>query len=68
VNILAKVIIMMCGQGLGGVLRTGGVAVFGGIIQEQADEVEAALRTTGLTPYKRRFSGEWVVIEAKREA
>src|SRR5258706_16336772 len=54
VNILAKVIIMMCGQGLGGVLRTGGVAVFGGIIQEQADEVEAALRSTGLTPYKRR--------------
>jgi ribosomal protein L11 methyltransferase len=67
VNILAKVIIAMCGQGLGGVLRTGGVAVFGGIIQEQADEVETALKMTGLTPYKRRFSGEWVVIEARRE-
>ena len=66
VNILAKVIIAMCGQGLGSVLRPGGVGVFGGIIQEQADEVEAALRTTGLTPYKRRFSGEWVVIEARR--
>jgi ribosomal protein L11 methyltransferase len=68
VNILAKVIIGMCSQGLGSVLRPGGIGVFGGIIQEQADEVEAALRTTGLTPYKRRFSGEWVVIEARREA
>ncbi|MEP7287252.1 MAG: 50S ribosomal protein L11 methyltransferase [Chloroflexota bacterium] len=67
VNILAKVIIAMCGQGLGSVLRPGGIGVFGGIIQEQAEEVEAALRTTGLTPYARRNSGEWVVIEAQRE-
>lgn len=67
VNILAKVIISMCAQGLGSVIRSGGIGVFGGIIQEQADEVEAALRSTRLTPYKRRFSGEWVVIEARRE-
>jgi ribosomal protein L11 methyltransferase len=68
VNILAKVIIAMCDQGLGSVLRLGGIGVFGGIIEEQADEVEAALRSTGLTPYKRRLSGDWVVIEARREA
>jgi ribosomal protein L11 methyltransferase len=68
VNILSKVIVMMCGQGLGKVVRPGGVAVFGGIIEEQADEVEAALRTTGLTPYKRRMSGDWVVIEARKES
>ncbi|SRR5581483_5616738 len=67
VNILAKVIVGMCKQGLGSVIRPGGIGVFGGIIQEQADEVETALRSTGLTPYKRRFSGEWVVIEARRE-
>lgn len=67
VNILAKVIVGMCKQGLGNVIRPGGVGVFGGIIQEQADEVETALRSTGLTPYKRRFSGEWAVIEARRE-
>jgi ribosomal protein L11 methyltransferase len=66
VNILAKVIIMMCDQGLGQIVKPGGVGVFGGIIEEQADEVEAALRTTGLTPYKRRMSGDWVVIEARR--
>ncbi|HLY29053.1 MAG TPA: 50S ribosomal protein L11 methyltransferase [Aggregatilineales bacterium] len=67
VNILAKVIISMCGQGLGNVLAPGGIGVFGGIIREQADEVEAALRDSGLTPYHRRYSEEWVVIEAKRE-
>ncbi len=66
VNILAKVIIMMCGQGLGRVVKPGGVAVFGGIIETQADEVEAALRATGLSPYKRRLSTDWVVIEATR--
>ncbi|MBE2194298.1 MAG: 50S ribosomal protein L11 methyltransferase [Anaerolinea sp.] len=68
VNILAKVIIAMCGQGLGEVVKSGGVAVFGGIILEQADEVESALRTTGLIPYKRRLSSDWVVIEARKQA
>lgn len=66
VNILAKVIIEMCDYDLGQVVRPGGVAVFGGIIHEQADEVEEALRRTGLEPYKRRPSGDWVVIEARR--
>lgn len=66
VNILAKVIIRMCDEGLGQILRPGGVGVFGGIIIDQAEDVENALRKTGLEPYKRRTSGEWVVIEARR--
>jgi ribosomal protein L11 methyltransferase len=66
VNILAKVIVTMCDQGLGEVIKPNGIGVFGGIIEEQADEVEAALIRTGLTPYKRRTSGDWVVIEARR--
>jgi ribosomal protein L11 methyltransferase len=66
VNILAKVIVAMCDQRLGDVIKPNGIGVFGGIIQEQADEVEAALVRTGLTPYKRRTSGDWVVIEARR--
>jgi ribosomal protein L11 methyltransferase len=67
VNILSKVIILMCAQGLGQLFRSGGIGVFGGIIEEQANDVEAALKSTGLIPYKRRLSGDWVVIEAKRE-
>ncbi len=66
VNILAKVIVAMCDQGLGGILKPNGIAVLGGIIEEQADEVEDALRRTGLMPYRRRTSGDWVVIEARR--
>lgn len=66
VNILAKVIIALCEEGLGDVLRAGGTAVFSGIIHEQADEVEAALRRAGLEPYRRRTQGDWVAIEARK--
>ncbi len=66
VNILAKVIVEMCDQGLGDVLRAGGKAVFSGIIEDQADDVEAALRRTGLEPYRRRAQGDWVLIEARK--
>jgi hypothetical protein len=37
-----------------------------GILEEQADEVEAALRRTGLEPTGRRTQGDWVVIEARK--
>lgn len=66
VNILARIIIRMCAEGLGQTVRPGGIGIFSGIIEEQADDVEAALRSTGLEPYKRRQYGDWVVIEAKR--
>lgn len=66
VNILARAIIQMCEQHLGDVVRPGGSAIFSGIIQDQADEVEAALHRTGLEPYARRQDSDWVLIEAKR--
>lgn len=66
VNILAKIIIAMCDEGLGTIVRPGGIAVFGGIIHDQADQVETALRKTGLESYRRRTMGDWVVIEAQR--
>ncbi|MBL8154968.1 MAG: 50S ribosomal protein L11 methyltransferase [Anaerolineae bacterium] len=66
VNILARVIIAMCAEHLGDVVRPGGLAIFSGIIEEQAADVEAALRKTGLEPYQRRQQGDWVVIEARR--
>lgn len=66
VNILARIIIAMCDQHLGDVVRPGGWALFSGIIDEQADEVEAALRQTGLEPKARRQQGDWVLIEARR--
>lgn len=66
VNILAKVIIAMCDQHLGDVVRPGGTALFSGIIEDQADDVEAALRRTGLQPFARRQQGDWVLLEARR--
>jgi ribosomal protein L11 methyltransferase len=66
VNILARVIIAMCEQHLGDMVRPGGKAIFSGIIFDQADDVEAALRRTGLEPYARRQQGDWVLIEATR--
>ncbi len=65
-NILARVIIGMCEQGLGEVLKPGGKAVFSGIIDEQGDDVEAALRLAGLEPTRRRQQGDWIAIEATR--
>ncbi|MEZ4670514.1 MAG: 50S ribosomal protein L11 methyltransferase [Anaerolineae bacterium] len=66
VNILARIIIAMCDQHLGEVVRPGGLAIFSGITLEQADDVETALRKTGLEPYRRRQEGDWIVIEARR--
>ncbi|GAB4520195.1 MAG: 50S ribosomal protein L11 methyltransferase [Anaerolineae bacterium] len=66
VNILARIIIAMCQDGLGQVVRPGGTALFSGLIDTQVDEVEAALRETGLTPTGRRQQGDWMVIEATR--
>lgn len=66
VNILARIIIQMCDQHLGDTVRPGGRAIFSGIIDEQAAEVEAALRKSGLETTGRRQQGDWVVIEARR--
>ncbi len=64
VNILARVILEMSGRGLAQILRPGGIAIFSGIIDNQADEVEASLRRAGLLPVARRKKGDWVLIKA----
>ena len=68
VNILARIILEMCGQNLGATVRPGGQAIFSGIIQDQVDDVEKGLRQTGLEPINRRIQGDWVSIEARRPA
>lgn len=66
-NIIAKVIIAMCENHLGDTVRPGGKAIFSGIIDQQREEVEAALRKTGLEPTKTRQQGDWIVIETIRQ-
>lgn len=66
VNILAKIIIAICEQKLGDTVRPGGKAIFSGVLDSQLEEVEAALRKTGLEPTARYQQGDWMLIEAKR--
>lgn len=68
VNILARIIIQMCADGLGNIVRPGGIAIFSGLTLEQVDDVETALKGAGLIPYKRRqqVDGDWMVIECRR--
>lgn len=68
VNILARIIIAMCDEKLGQTVRPGGRAIFSGIIENQANDVETALRKTGLEPLARYQQGDWILIEARRPA
>lgn len=65
-NILAKIIIQMCDEGLGDVVRPGGTAIFSGIITEQVDDVRAGLTKAGYQVTNVRTEGDWVSIEAIR--
>lgn len=68
VNILARVIIQLAEQGLGEIVRPGGTALFSGIIDEQADEVAAALDRAGLSIVARQRHGDWLLFETRRLA
>ncbi len=68
VNILARVILQLAERGLGQLPRPGARALFSGIIDTQADEVEAALRRAGLETEARRRRGDWILLETRRPA
>ena len=65
-NILARVIVQLAADGLGDLLRPGGRAIFSGIIETQAQEVETALRGAGLQVQARRQRGDWLLLDALR--
>jgi ribosomal protein L11 methyltransferase len=60
VNILAKIIVELCDQGLGQVIAPGGLAVFAGLIDTQESEVRAALAHAGLEVIYRLQEKDWV--------
>lgn len=66
VNILARIIIQMCDEGLGDMLRPGGIAILSGIIETQVDDVKAALKKTGLEPVAQHQMGDWIRIKAEK--
>jgi ribosomal protein L11 methyltransferase len=60
VNILAQVIVELCGQGLSEAVRPGGLAVFAGLIDTQEAGVRAALEQVGLQVIERTLEKDWV--------
>lgn len=65
-NILARIIIQMCDEGLGDIVRPGGRAIFSGIINEQVEDVRTALTKAGYVVDFVRVEGDWVSMEATR--
>jgi ribosomal protein L11 methyltransferase len=61
-NILAPVLIRLLGEGLGDLISPGGVLILSGILQEQADDVQAAAEMHGLRLLARQQSGDWVAL------
>jgi ribosomal protein L11 methyltransferase len=61
-NILAPVLIRLLGEGLGDLIAEGGVLILSGILQEQADEVQAAAEQHGLRLISRQQSGDWEAL------
>jgi len=65
-NILAPVILAMAKSGLEDCVRPGGVLVASGVLEEQAEDVAAALEAAGLTVTERRKQDEWMALIAVR--
>ena len=63
-NILAPVIIRLLDDGLATLLTPGGDLVLSGILEEQAEGVEAAVRRHALQLIERRQEGDWVALRA----
>ena len=66
-NIVADVIIGMA-QMFWDKLTPGGTLICSGILNERADEVEAALQQTGFAIAERRSSDDWTAFTAKKTA
>lgn len=61
-NILAPVIIRLFDDGLADLLLPGGIMILAGILETQADGVEAAARRAGLMLQEKRSKGEWIAL------
>ena len=67
VNILARVIIGLCEDGLGRVVRSGGLAIFAGLIDAQESGVREALQAQGLDVIERLQEKDWVCLIARKQ-
>jgi len=66
-NILARVIIKLLDEeGLANTIQRNGILILSGILEEQANDVIAALDRHGLKVIDKRQSGEWIGLAAGR--
>jgi ribosomal protein L11 methyltransferase len=65
-NILAPVIVRLFEEGLAELVEQGGAIILGGILQSQAETVQAAAQHSGLGLRDRRQSGDWVALAMQR--
>lgn len=68
VNILARVIIGLCEAGLGRGVRSGGLAIFAGLIDTQEYGVRQALQAQGLAVIDRLQEKDWVCLIARKQS
>lgn len=66
VNILAETIIALLDEGLTDYLAPEGKLVAAGIVKEQAEEVEQACASRGLTISDRKREGNWITLISQR--
>jgi ribosomal protein L11 methyltransferase len=66
VNILAKIIVELCGEGLGDAVRPGGLAVLAGLVDTQENEVREALARVGLDVIERTREKDWVGLVCQK--
>jgi ribosomal protein L11 methyltransferase len=67
VNILAKIIIGLCEQGLGDVVAPGGLAIFAGLIDTQEAKVRDALEGVGFEVIERTQEKDWVGLVCRKK-
>ncbi len=68
VNILAKIIIQLCDEGLAEIIKPGGLMVGAGLIDTQESEVRNALEGVGLIVIDRIQDKDWVGLVCRRES
>jgi ribosomal protein L11 methyltransferase len=61
-NILAPVLVRLLDEGLGELLVQDGILILSGILEEQAESVQAAAQRHGLQLIQRRQIGDWVAL------
>lgn len=65
-NILAPVLVRLLGEGMGELITPKGRLILSGILEEQAIDVEAAIKANNLRLIEKRQVGDWVGLVVRK--